>query len=543
MVYRDIKTEKQKNRKTRKHYVFWFFGFLVFWLVLSVIFSTTISVANPSVDVPVRHWSYDAIEKLAILNLCDIADIGARPVSRIKMAYMIKSAIEKSREYELDFEWDEQEYLEGLLYMLIDEFREELVTIGVNVVSVSDEGPRRFIIGSLTLSVEKIYARLDSSTRLFENKEGWKLKEGFNVRAKLNLWTRFFNFFAMSLTPGLRFSEKDTDTDFEEGLARFSHPAFNMELSAGRTSMWWGPGFHGALLFTDNAFPLDIIRWNNIYPFRLPFILRKVGRFNAQFIASRLEKNRAIPNAWVSGWRVDYVPWDFLKFGFGHVMMFGGKGVKKLGFSNFWAANSLVFSAAGGGTESENHIISGDAQFFIRRIDRFLPIATGAKLYAEWGAEDEAGNVPTNPASIIGAYFTDVFKIPGFDGKIEFAKLDRIWYDHFRYTSGYTHRGSIIGHRLGGDSEEIAATGIFNFPNEYKMSATLSRQRRGLQKSNIETTNELRIEFSAIDALKLYNIHNVEMDVFYEFEDIKNLDNTVNKARNHILGVEVKRKF
>ena len=32
--------------------------------------------ASPSVDVPLRHWSYDAIEKLAILGLCDIADIG-----------------------------------------------------------------------------------------------------------------------------------------------------------------------------------------------------------------------------------------------------------------------------------------------------------------------------------------------------------------------------------------------------------------------------------------------------------------------------------
>ena len=127
MVSEDIKTEKRKNRKTKRYYVFHFFCFFVFWLSVSIFFSPIILLAHPSVDVPLRHWSYDAIEKLAILNLCDIADIGARPVSRIKMAHIIKSAIEKSREYELDFDWDEQEYLEMLLYNLIYEFREEQI--------------------------------------------------------------------------------------------------------------------------------------------------------------------------------------------------------------------------------------------------------------------------------------------------------------------------------------------------------------------------------------------------------------------------------
>jgi len=309
--------------------------------------------------------------------------------------------------------------------------------------------------------------------------------------------------------------------------------------------MWWGPGFHGTLLLTDNAFPLDIIKWNNIYPFRLPFILRKIGRFNAQIFVSRLEEKRTIPNPWLCGWRVDYTPWDFLKFGFSHMLMFGGKGVKKLGFANFWTSASLVFSAAGGGTETENHIISGDVQLFIRRIDRFLPIpvATGAKIYTEWGAEDEAGNVPKNLASITGLYLTDMFSVAGLDAKIEFAKLNRIWYEHFRYASGYKRRGSLIGHRLGADSEEIALTGIFNFPREYKMALTYSYQRRGLNKSNIETINEFKIEFSVIDALKMYNIHGLEIDVFYEIESINNYENSLDKARNHIIGAEARRRF
>ena len=499
--------------------------------------------ANPSVDVPLRHWSYDAIEKLAILDLADIADVGIRPVSRIKMAYMIKTAIEKSSEYELDFSWGEQEYLETLIDNLIEEFRDELVTIGVEVVSVRDSGPRQYIFKSPELNVEKVYSKLDLDTRLFENKDGWELKDGLNIRAKLRLWAKAANFFAISLTPGLRYSTDDTDATLEQGGIRLAHPAFNMELSLGRTSMWWGPGFNGTLLMTDNAFPLDAIRWNNIYPFRLPFLLKKLGRFNAQFFVSRLEDKRTIPNAFVTGWRLDYTPIGFLKFGLGHILMHGGEGVKKLGFANYWSSASLVFSAAGGGTETENHIISGDMQLFIRRVDRYLPIATGIKLYTEWGGEDEAGNVPTNLASIFGAYFTDVFKIPGFDGKIEFAKLNSIWYTHFKYGSGYTHKGNYIGHQLGEDSEEISVASIFNFPNEYEMSVAFSHKRRGLSQANVEIINELRVKFNVTDAFKMYNIHNVELDVFYEYEDIENYNNIADAARNHIIGVEATRRF
>jgi len=515
----------------------------VLFITYIILFAASTCRANPSVDVPLRHWSYDAIEKLAIAGLCDISNIGARPVSRVKMAYIVKSAVDISRDYEKDIDWAEQEYFETLLYNLVDEFREELVTIGVDVASVDEDGPREYVFGKPELKVEKAYAKLDSDTRLFENKDGWKLRDGFNLRVKIREWAKAANFFAIAITPGIRYSPDDTDIDIEEGGIRFSHPSFNMELSAGRSPMWWGPGFRGTLLLSDNAFPLDMVKWNNIYPFRLPFILRKIGRFNAQMFISRLEDNRAVPNAFITGWRLDYTPWNFLKFGFGHILMHGGKGVKKLGFADFWSSASLVFSAAGGGTEIENHIISGDIQLFIRDIDRFLPIATGAKIYTEWGGEDEAGNIPIDLASITGIYLSDVFKIPGFDGKIEFAKLNRIWYTHFKYASGYTHRGSVIGHFLGADSEEIAVAGIFNLPNEYKMSVTFSHQRRGLTLSNIETINEMRMEFNVNDAINMYNIHNVELNVFYEFEDIENYDNTINKARNHIIGVEATRRF
>jgi len=516
-----------------------------FILILSFIFLAPCVVdASPSVDVPLRHWSYDAIEKLAIIGLCDIADIGIRPVSRIKMAYIIKTAIDKARDYDKEFDWNEQDYLEALLNKLIGEFRVELVTIGVEVASTFNQPlPKNTIKLLSDLKIEKAYAKLDKDRLLFENKDGWVLKDGFNARIKATAWAKLSELCAFSVTPGIRYSSEDTDINIEDAHVRLNPTGWNTEYAIGRSSMWWGPGFHGSILMTDNAFPMDTIRINNIWPFRLPWIFKNMGRWSGTWFISRLEKKFNPSHAMVSGWKLDYMPAEFLKFGIGHILQFGGKGVNMLGASHFIGTESLFFSAGGGADEPENHIMSWDAQLFLRRIDRFLPIATGAKLYTEWGAEDESKSIPVDLASITGAYFTDVFKIPGFDVKAEIARFHKVFYTHFKYISGYMHKGNFIGHHAGGDSEDMALNAIFNFPDEYKLSVIFSHMKRGLTQAFIETTNQVRLEFSLTNALKTYNIKDVEVTLFYELDDITNFENTGSTANNHIIGVEVTRKW
>ena len=518
---------------------------LFLFIILSfTLLSPCILNASPSIDVPLRHWSYDAIEKLAIIGLCDIADIGMRPVSRIKMAYIVKTAIDKARDYDLEFDWPEQDYLETLLNKLIGEFRVELVAIGVEVASTFDKPlPKNTLKFLNSLKIEKVYAKFDKDRLLFENKDGWILKDGFNARIKATAWAKLSDISAVSVTPGIRYSGEDTDVNIEDAHLRINPTGWNTEYAIGRSSMWWGPGFHGSILMTDNAFPMDTLRINNIWPFRLPGVFKKMGRFSGTWFISRLEKKFNPAHPIFTGWKLDFIPTEFLKFGVGHILMFGGKGVNMYGIHDFVGNSSLFFSSGGGENDPENHIMSWDAQLFLRRIDRFLPIATGAKLYTEWGAEDESKSIPVDLASITGAYFTDVFKFPGFDVKAEIARFHKVFYTHFKYISGFTHRGNFIGHHAGGDSEDIAFSAIFNFPDEYKFSATFSRMRRGLTKALIETTNQIRLEFSLTNALNTYNIKDVEVTLFYELDDITNFENTGSTANNHIIGAEVTRKW
>ena len=39
--------------------------------------------------------------------------------------------------------------------------------------------------------------------------------------------------------------------------------ALGIELTAGRESLWWGPGHHGALLASNNAEPISMLRLTN----------------------------------------------------------------------------------------------------------------------------------------------------------------------------------------------------------------------------------------------------------------------------------------
>ncbi|PIP67466.1 MAG: hypothetical protein COW92_06345, partial [Candidatus Omnitrophica bacterium CG22_combo_CG10-13_8_21_14_all_43_16] len=80
-----------------------------------------------------------------------------RPVSRIKMAYIVKTAIDKARVYDKEFDWNEQDYLEALLNKLINEFRVELVSIGVEVASTFDKPlPKNTLKFLNSLKIEKV---------------------------------------------------------------------------------------------------------------------------------------------------------------------------------------------------------------------------------------------------------------------------------------------------------------------------------------------------------------------------------------------------
>src|SRR5262249_62350398 len=100
----------------------------------------------------------------------------------------------------------------------------------------------------------------------------------------------------------------------------------NIALEVGRGAQWWGPGYHGSLLLTDHAFPLDMIKLGSDEAFQLPWKLRDLGEWKVNAFLARLEGDQTFSHENIFGLRVSYLPTAWLELGATRLTQFGGSG-------------------------------------------------------------------------------------------------------------------------------------------------------------------------------------------------------------------------
>ena len=69
-------------------------------VVYAFLLALVCCIATPSyasVNLPLHHWAYDAIERLTVLGIIDYALLTPKPYSRKEAAKMISRAIEQIR--------------------------------------------------------------------------------------------------------------------------------------------------------------------------------------------------------------------------------------------------------------------------------------------------------------------------------------------------------------------------------------------------------------------------------------------------------------
>lgn len=84
-----------------------------------------LSLAFVSTNVPLGHWSYDAVDKLIGQGLIDSAMMTTKPVSRFEMAVHIAEATGKAQPLN-----EQNEIILAILDRLKDEFKAELIALG-----------------------------------------------------------------------------------------------------------------------------------------------------------------------------------------------------------------------------------------------------------------------------------------------------------------------------------------------------------------------------------------------------------------------------
>lgn len=442
-------------------------------LVLFLVFAGRAAVAGSSVNIPLGSTFYMDLERLEVKGLVPSSMLSTRPLSRLEGARLVQEAgvLVRARRKAGNDVSSGMEIVRRLRAGLKDE--------------IGDGGRRSYLKPVDSLYSKVLYA---DKAPVFPNlnNNGDEFGEGGNLRAGLTMKANLLGVLSIYMNPEYRLDEESSFGRLLTGYIKLD--VLGAELQAGRDSLWWGPGKHGAILFTNNAEPLDILKITSGHPFTLPWVFGRLGLLKPTVFLARMEKDRDFSNANLLGMRLDFKPTQRLQVGFSRVFMFGGEGRRSLDASDWFD----VFFVSDGAEHASspingNQIASMDASYVYVNEVGIIPFS-GIKLYTEWGAEDSSGKTktPTGRANICGVYIDEPFWLKNVDLRVEWANTARnerygpTWYKHGVYTSGYTYKGRIIGHHMGGDSRDLFVTVRYHTAGGATLGVEAEKERSGI---------------------------------------------------------------
>lgn len=369
--------------------------------------------SDASTYVPIESWVYPAFERLAAEGYLQSAFFSLRPWTRNECARLEEEAKETEEQTPAPAGSD----VPGLLKALRQEFAPEL----------SDPGPPRYSgqIESADQRVTVIAGRpltdgfhfaetlVDNQGRPFG--QGANLYTGLSLRGNAGRFAGYvrgeFQRAASAPEPDAFAQQQIAAADFTpsaaegpiSGVARgrllegsVAFGVKNNQFTFGRQSLWWGPARSGSTLFSNNAEPIDMLRYDRVSPFRLPGFLGWLGDIRAQFFFGRLAGAQfarpsdvlygapgfALGNQpFLHGIKVGFHPTPNFEFSFSRTVIFGGPGAPVTMHSFLRSVFSV--SAQNGNIDPGDRRVAFDAQYRIPGLRKCL---TG---YFDGFAEDQ----------------------------------------------------------------------------------------------------------------------------------------------------------
>ncbi len=507
-------------------------------------FLTSQASAEVSVNVPIGHWSYEAIEKLTSLGLVRSSMPGTKPFTRLETARLL-------REAKTAFEKDgapggtrpltsRNAIIRGILARLETEFGAEL-----------DELRGKSKTTSYVKPIDDIYVRYIASNDDFtiENDKGQTYADGSNLRTGFTSHGVIANHLAWYINPEYRYSKEqfsgdDNDLTILEGYGKLQF--FNLELEAGRDSLWWGTGYHGSLILTDNAKPFDLVKLSNPRPVVLPWVFKYLGLFKFAAFWTRLEEERYIPDAEFMGLRFDIKPFPFLDIGVSRTIMLGGKGSQAPKGVSELSGRDWVKLLRGrniAGDLDTNQIAGADARLHFPFLDRWTSLLKSVDLWGELYGEDQAGKFPSRNGYVLGMRLGDILLTGKTDVIFEFAsnvvqKHPGFWYNHHVYRTGYRYEGRVMGHDMDSEGRDLLVRLEHYVTPDLVLGLNYDNQERGAQHRSQENRDRYDLD------LTWFRTNNMTLRGGYRLESIENLSNVESADQdNRILSISMTYSF
>ncbi|MBZ5523748.1 MAG: phosphatase PAP2 family protein [Acidobacteriia bacterium] len=427
-----------------------------------------------STYVELDSWVYPAVERLIALGVVRRPFLGLRPWTRTAIAQMLA-------ESNIDDISALGPQEEPIYSALKTEFAQELGLVenaGINE----------------SIRVESLYARLSpiAGTPLNDSyhfgqtvindfgrpyQQGFNALSGFTSRAESGR----FSFYvrgeyqnapgAAAYPASVRTVIAQTDlnpvqpavpvpaaSQFRLLDAYVGFTALGNQISIGKQSLWWGTGEGGAMIFSNNAEPIDMVRINRTTPLYVRWLSKLLGPLRYDNFFGKLSGHHFPADPFFYGDKISFQPTQNLEVGFSRTAVFAGQGNTPLTFGTFWNSFSSVndVPVTLKGTPQDPGARHGAFDFSYR-----LPfVRNWITLYSDSLVHDDISPIdaPRRAFIVPGIYISHFPKLNKLDLRIESGYTDnpvipvqqgRFVYWELIYHDAYTNKGNLMGSWIG----------------------------------------------------------------------------------------------
>ena len=457
------------------------------WLLLSVLPATPSGAAGQATAlVPLDDRSYEILDRLtAQLPLQELVH-GQRPYTRrafARLTVQAREALGRVSAGSSPLPPARRAHLESLLAALEGRYAAELRRLDgddprsppaaldlLRLEATSADSPFRGFVNNGLGNVDSALVN-----PLLDERWGRELSDGGTLALEAELRAGLGPYLAAFASPRLSYhlprspwaravslpsseesvrvsggGEEDADVLLRHGALRGKLGGWALQV--GRAPLRRGQGRRAAVLFSDNAPPLDMVYLESEDPFRLPWILRALGptRFSA-FLAD-LGADQNFPRAQLYGNWLTFRPARRLELGGGFVVHSGGEGSPEQTFwervGDYLIFVDIFFKPTSDFTAS-NKIAGVDFRLS-------LPEA-GLVVYGEFYMDDfrvqrwsSVGEILWPDAGhVLGISFPRLDGTGRMSGWAEYQHTGLRLYRHSPFTSGVVQRRWFLGNALG----------------------------------------------------------------------------------------------
>ena len=423
--------------------------------------------AKGSAYVALDSWIYPALDRLAALGLVPSQISGLRPWTRAECR---RQALEAARALERGPEADD------LVRRLVAELEDQPGGTGAVLESVF---LRNGAIAGPILNDSLHFGQTWSGDFGRPFGRGWNLDAGFSAHAEAG---RFFAAVRGEYqhAPGrdpyplaVRQTIAQLDSNPVEGpdpkrsVDRFEPVELyagvrwsDLEISAGRQSLWWGPTYGAPLSFSNNAEPTTNLKFSTVHPILVSGAIEVRG----EFVIGKLGGQKYTWRPWFNAQKLSFKVTGDLEIGFTRWSIFWGVGHSMTIGSlvrNFTSAASPIGPGGVGATDPGDRKGGFDFRYRIPGVRNWLT------LYSDSYCDDDPSPLaaPRRAAISPGIYLTRVPGVRHLDFRAEAASTTPMgwdmggWFNYInsQYHSGNTNYGYLLGNPAGRDGRALQA--------------------------------------------------------------------------------------